>query len=135
MKARNTLAAAATVAIAASSVIAAPASAHGGSRGGGDGVVRLGACAGSTHWKLKASPDDGRIEVEGEVDSNRSGQLWRWRIVHDGSVSAHGRSSTAPPSGSFEVRRLLVNLAGRDTITLWAHNRRSGETCRGTVHI
>ena len=131
MRARNPLAAAAAAAIATATLVAAPAAAHGGN----DDVVRRGACTGSTHWKLKASPDDGRIEVEGEVDSNRNGQLWRWRIVHDGTVSAHGRRFTAPPSGSFEVRRLVVDLAGGDAVTFRAHNRRSGETCRGTVHI
>ena len=37
-------------------------------------VIKRGNCSGATDWKLKAKPDDGRLEVEGEVDSNKRGQ-------------------------------------------------------------
>jgi hypothetical protein len=94
-------------------------------------VIRSGACSGSAHWKLKASPEDGRIEVQGEVDSNVAGQTWRWRILHNGSVSARGTATTTAPSGSFEVRRLLVNAAGTDSIGWHARNVNTGQTCRG----
>ena len=36
-------------------------------------VVRTGACSGASDWKLKLSPDDGRIELEFEVDQNKVG--------------------------------------------------------------
>ena len=75
-------------------------------------VIKRGSCSGSADWKLKASPENGRIEVEGEVDSNVVGQTWRWRILHDGEVSFSGRATTVAPSGSFERRRLLVDTAG-----------------------
>ena len=94
-------------------------------------VIRRGNCSGKADWKLKASPEDGRIEVEGEVDSNVNGQTWRWRILHDGNVSARGTATTKAPSGSFEVRRLLVNAAGSDSIGWRARNVASGQTCRG----
>jgi hypothetical protein len=109
--------------------LAGPAQAKGGD------VVRSGSCSATTHWKLKAGADDGRLEVEGEIDSNRVGQTWHWRIVHNGSTSASGDKTTKAPSGSFEVRRLLVNGAGTDTITLRARNTRSGELCVGTVRF
>jgi hypothetical protein len=117
----------ATVAVLAAIAPAAQAS-------GSAAKIRSGACAGSTHWKLKASPDNGRIEVQGEVDSNRNGQVWRWRIVHNGSVSASGLRTTRAPSGSFEVRRLLVNARGTDALVFRAVNTRSGEVCRGTLN-
>ena len=98
-----------------------------------DDVIRRGSCSGATDWKLKASPEDGRIEVEGEVDSNRNGQSWRWRIHHNGSLSARGTATTQPPSGSFEVRRVLVDAAGTDTIALRARNPRTDEVCRGVL--
>jgi hypothetical protein len=98
-------------------------------------VVRRGNCSRTTDWKVKVGPDNGRLEVEGEIDSNRRGQTWRWRLLHNGSLSASGTRVTQGPSGSFEVRRLMVNLAGTDTITLKARNPRSGETCRGTVRF
>lgn len=100
---------------------------------GDDDVIRRGSCSGATDWKLKASPEDGRIEVEGEVDSNRNGQTWRWRIRHNGSLSARGTATTQPPSGSFEVRRVLVDAAGTDTIVFRARNPRTDEVCRGVL--
>ena len=98
-----------------------------------DDVIRRGSCTGATDWKLKASPEDGRIEVEGEVDSNRNGQTWRWRIRHNGSLSARGTATTQPPSGSFEVRRVLVDAAGTDKIVFRARNPRTDEVCRGVL--
>jgi hypothetical protein len=103
--------------------------------GGGGDVRRSGACTHASVWKLKAKPDNGRIEVEGEVDSNHGGQVWTWRIFHDGSVSAHGRSRTGPPSGSFSVERQLVNTSGADRIGWRAVNRGSGERCHGTLSL
>lgn len=100
---------------------------------GDDDVIRRGSCSGATDWKLKASPEDGRIEVEGEIDSNRNGQTWRWRIRHNGSLSARGTATTQPPSGSFEVRRVLVDAAGTDTIVFRARNPRTDEVCRGVL--
>jgi hypothetical protein len=69
------------------------------------------------------------------VDSNRVGQTWHWRLVHNGSTSASGVRKTTAPSGSFEVRRLMVNRAGTDTIRLRASNAHSGERCVGTVRF
>ena len=97
--------------------------------------VRTGGCSASADWKLKVGPEDGRLEVEGEVDSNRNGQTWRWRIVHNGSVSAHGLRVTRAPSGSFEVRRTVVNLRGTDYLVFRARNIRSGQICRGTLQF
>jgi hypothetical protein len=106
--------------------LVAPASAS-----GGDDVRTSGACSGSAHWKLKAKPDDGRIEVEAEVDSNASGQHWDWILKHNGSVSARGSKSTSGVSGSFEVRRRMANLAGTDHFVFRATHR--GQVCRGTI--
>lgn len=118
----------AVAAIGSLLVTAAPAA----SANGAD-QVRRGSCSGSTDWKLKAGPDDGRLEVEGEVDSNRNGQSWSWRIRHNGSVSASGTRTTRAPSGSFEVRRTVVDLRGPDALVFYARNARSGEVCRGTL--
>ena len=107
-----------TTALAASAALATVAlAAPAATAGDDDGrVEKRGSCSGTTDWKLKAKHDDGRIEVEYEVDSNRNGQTWRWRILHDGDLSARGTKQTRPPSGSFEVRRLLVDTRGDDVI-------------------
>lgn len=96
-------------------------------------VIRRGGCSGSSDWKLKASPQDGRIEVEGEVDSNKVGQDWKWKMLHNGDVSARGTATTAGASGSFDVRRLMVNAAGDDQIGWRARNPDTGEVCRGSL--
>jgi hypothetical protein len=102
----------------------------------GDGrVIKRGNCSASTDWKLKAKPDDGSLEVEFEVDSNRSGQRWTWSIRHDGSVVASGRRTTQPPSGSFSVERRVVDAPGRHRISATARNLRTGETCRASLQI
>ena len=110
-------------------VAATPASAKDGD------VIRRGSCSASSDWKLKASPEDGRIEVEGEVDSNVVGQTWRWRMLHNGTVSAKGTATTTGPSGSFDVRRLMVDAAGTDTIGWRATNPATGEVCRGSLRF
>jgi hypothetical protein len=111
---------------------AAPALA---SHGGGGGVRHGGSCSQGAHWKLKAKPDNGRIEVEGEVDSNHAGQVWRWRIKHNGSVSAKGRATTGGASGSFSVQRRMANLAGTDHFVFRAVRSATGEVCRGRVSL
>ncbi len=96
-------------------------------------VIRRGNCSGNSDWKLKASPENNRIEVEGEVDSNINGQTWKWRMRHNGQVSARGKSTTGGPSGSFDVRRLMVDLSGTDRIGWRAKNPATGEVCRGSL--
>lgn len=108
---------------------AAPASADGDDD---DRVIRTGACSGGADWKLKVKTDDGRLEVEGEVDSNVAGQQWRWTIRHNGSVSDRGTATTTARSGSFEVERKIVDLAGTDAVVFRAV--RDGQLCRGVVN-
>jgi hypothetical protein len=102
--------------------------------GGGD-VIRQGGCSGSATWKLKAKPDDGRLQVEGEVDANRNGQTWRWKILRNGNVVANGTSTTHAPSGSFSVERRIANPNGSDRIGWRATNPATGQTCQGSLTI
>jgi hypothetical protein len=101
---------------------------HGGDD---DRVIKTGSCSGSADWKLKVKTDDGRLEVEGEVDSNQSGQSWNWKIKDNGSVAAKGSATTGGRSGSFSVERKITNQAGTDTVVFRA--KRSGEVCTGTI--
>jgi len=92
-------------------------------------VIRRGSCSGATDWKLKLSPEDGKIEVEYEVDSNKVGQTWAVRIVKNGNVIFRGNRTTQGPSGSFEVRVVARNSAGDDVFR--ARATHAGETCAG----
>lgn len=96
-------------------------------------VIRRGDCSGATNWKLKLSPQDGRIEVEGEIDMNRNGVTWNWVMRNDGVRFAKGQATTKAPSGSFTRRRLSTNGAGSDKIVFRATNPKSGEVCRAVA--
>jgi hypothetical protein len=100
-----------------------------------DEVIKRGGCSGSSDWKLKAKPDDGRLEVEGEVDSNRNDQTWHWKILHNGTVAKQGTATTTAPSGSFEVERRIGNAPGSDRVGWRAANGATGEVCRGSLSI
>ena len=94
-------------------------------------VVRSGACSGPSNWKLKLKEDNGRVEVEYEVDQDRVGDVWRVRIRHDGDLVFNGRRATRAPSGSFTVRLLQRNRVGNDVFLGRAVNLRTGEICGG----
>ena len=93
-------------------------------------IIRRGNCTGSTDWKLKLSEEDGRIEVEFEVDQNRNGVGWNVRLFQNGSQIARATRVTRGPSGSFEFRRVAPNTAGTDAFRARA-TRASGEVCTG----
>jgi hypothetical protein len=98
-------------------------------------VIRRGDCSARSDWKLKLSPENGRIEVEFEVDQNRNGQRWNIRLKRNGTAFWRGNRTTQPPSGSFDVRRLTRNGAGVETIVARAKNARTGEVCRGVARF
>jgi hypothetical protein len=95
-------------------------------------VIRTGACSNGADWKLKAKNEDGRIEVEFEVDQNVNGRRWNVTITRDGTVVFRGARTTRPPSGSFSVNRRIANPAGQDRIVAVARTPR-GAVCRGAL--
>ena len=96
-------------------------------------VIKAGPCSRNSDWKLKLSPENGRIEVDFEVDQDVAGDTWRVVLRHNGNVFFRGTRTTLAPSGSFEVHRVVNNLAGPDTITGRARNLRTDEVCRGSA--
>ena len=118
-------------ALAALLVFAVPVLAKGGDDGR---VQRSGDCSGATNWKLKAKPDDGRLEVEFEVDQNRNGVTWTVQIRRNGRVAVSTRATTRAPSGSFSVERKIANGAGSDRVSARAVSP-SGEVCSAAATI
>lgn len=112
-------------------VVAGPALAKGG---GGD-VRASGHCSAASTWKLKAKPDDGRLEIEMEVDSNRVGQKWVVNLTDNRVRIFAGNRVTKAPSGSFGVEVRAANRAGVDRIVGTARNPATGERCTGVVRI
>ncbi|HEY2802916.1 MAG TPA: hypothetical protein VGJ67_03250 [Actinomycetota bacterium] len=101
---------------------------------GGD-VIRRGTCTGSSASKIKLSKEDGRIEVQFEVDENKAGDTWKVKLRHNGDVFFTGNRTTQAPSGSFEVRKLVNDAAGTDTVRARARNLSTDEVCTATASI
>jgi hypothetical protein len=120
------------VATAVTAALIIPAAALPAAAKDGD-VERSGACGRRSDWKLKLSPEDGRIEVEFEVDQNVNGHRWRVVMGHDGKRFFKGHRTTHAPSGSFELRRVANNHRGLDRFKAQARNLSTGEVCRGTA--
>lgn len=100
---------------------------------GTNDVVERGSCDGNSEWKLKLSPDDGRIETEFEVDQNVSGDQWKVKIRHDGERVFRDTATTGSASGSFTVRIVEDDHAGTDAFKAKARNLSTGEVCVGTA--
>jgi hypothetical protein len=116
------------IAVAALLVAAVPALAKGGND---RRVTRTGDCSGASNWKLKAKPDNGRLEVEFEVDQNRNGVKWNVVIKRNGSTAVSTSATTKAPSGSFSVESRISGTSGKITATA----TRSGESCKGSLTI
>src|SRR3954470_17297709 len=100
----------------------------------GTGVAKSGTCAGgNTHYTLKAKHDNGLIEVEWQVDSNRAGQVWSVRLRDNGNLFFSANRTTQAPSGSFTVHRNTANRAGSDVIR--ARTVHSAQTCVASVTV
>ncbi|HEX2753821.1 MAG TPA: hypothetical protein VHM48_00060 [Candidatus Limnocylindrales bacterium] len=102
---------------------------------GGSAVRAVGHCTGHSTSALKAKHDNGRIEVEFEVDQNRSNRLWYVRVTDDTHLVYRGSKRTVAPSGSFTVRLLIPNRAGTDTIAARAVNATTGEVCTARLNV
>ena len=94
-----------------------------------DGDIRVrGTCTKSSTSKLKLSEEDGRIEVEFEVDQNRNGVRWNVVLLQNGQRIARMARVTKAPSGSFEARVVAPNTSGKDAFKARATSP-SGEVC------
>jgi hypothetical protein len=91
-------------------------------------ILRRGACTGASASKIKLSEENGRVEVEFEVDQNRAGVRWNVTITQSGGRAWRFVRVTRAPSGSFEARVVAPNRVGTDTFVATA--TRAGETCR-----
>ena len=105
-------------------------------QGGSDAKeVRVyGHCTGYSQWGLKVKKDDGALEVEFEVDSNKVGQAWSVAMYNMGARFFYGTGRTVAPSGSFEISRRTTNLAGYDHLTAGATNPVTGEKCVASMY-
>jgi hypothetical protein len=108
-------------------VVALPAAAD--AKGGGARVTSSKSCVGGGVAKLKAANEDGRIEIEFEVDVNRNNQRWNVVIKRNGAKVYSAAKRTAAPSGSFKSHKLIGNVAGKDRISAVATGP-NGRSCK-----
>jgi hypothetical protein len=87
-----------------------------------------GVCTQQSTSKLKIKREDGRLEVEFEVDQNQTGVPWTVTLSRNDAVVKSFTATTVAPSGSFEIHRRLHGRLGTDTIKVVATSP-SGETC------
>jgi hypothetical protein len=98
-------------------------------RGGDHRALRIqGVCTQQSTSKLKIKREDGRLEVEFEVDQNQTGVPWTVTLSRNDAVVKTLTATTQAPSGSFEIRGRLRGRLGTDTIKVVAMSP-SGETC------
>ncbi|MCA0297206.1 MAG: hypothetical protein LCH96_18225 [Actinobacteria bacterium] len=103
------------------------------SHGGATKVKVAGTCTGSATSKLKAKADDGRLEVEFEVDARRRAQVWAVRLTDNGVTVWSGHRTTKGRSASFSVEKKIANRAGADVLTALATNTVTGQVCTATL--
>ena len=121
----------------APSAPAAPGGDSALSRGGGNRTaVRVaGTCTDAGRAKLTLKPDDGRVEVEFEVDENRNGSRWGVTLKRNGVRVLSRSAVTRAPSGSFSVETRIAPGSPRTTLTAVARRAATGEVCRATATL
>jgi hypothetical protein len=115
------------IAVAAVVVAAATAAVPAALAKNGDPQVR-GTCTVNSTAKIKLSAENGRIEVEFEVDQNRNRVPWKVKLQRNGKLVASTTAVTRAPSGSFTVRRVIASAPGVVRVTATAISP-SGERC------
>jgi hypothetical protein len=95
-------------------------------------IIKRGKCSNGVETELKASPENGQIEVEYELGDAVPGSRWRIRITKNGK-SILRATQRANAAGDIEVRQITTNLAGREMIRATA--KRTGAAGACTVSL
>ncbi len=128
----------AALALLVGATLATPAAARPGpeprgtNSGGSDRVAIAGTCDAGSSWTLSGRSRFLRVEVEGRVESEKRRKRSRWvvRLQHNQDTVA---VSSRKARKKVKVKARVRNLPGPDTFTLTAFNRRTGETCQGSL--
>jgi hypothetical protein len=92
---------------------------HGG--GGEGGEVRVAAtCGRGTTGSLRVRADDGALELRFRLRQTRGRGAWRIAVVHERRVAARAARKTSRGEDSFELRQVLPDLQGSDTVVVRA---------------
>ena len=80
----------------------------------GDGVRVAGTCSDTSTSKLKVKRDNGRLQVEFEVDQNRNGVPWTVELRKDGRVVFQGTRTDGCAERLVQPRAPHCRLQGTD---------------------
>jgi hypothetical protein len=98
-------------------------------------IVREATCgSGGVSSKLSASSENGRIEVEYELDDAKPGDVWRILIRKNGSVILRTQRRVNA-AGDAAVRVLTPNGNGNERITAQATRVGGGGTCGANLVV
>lgn len=111
--------------------VAALAAAATASAKGSPGIRVSGVCSQVSTSKLKLSREDSGVQVEFEVDQNRSGIPWKVTLRRNGAALMSTTATTHGPSGSFSLHRTISGAGG----TFSAVATRAGERCSAQARI
>lgn len=107
-----------------------------GARDGKDGRTEVrvtGVCTASATVKLRLRAEDGRLELQFEVEHARQG-AWRVALVRERRVVWKGAATVTRASKSFEVERTVADLPGADTVVARAWGP-AGAGCLATATL
>lgn len=91
-------------------------------------VIKRSNCPNPGKSKLKASPENGRIEVEYEIDNAVPGHRWRV-ILKKGNRRILRAVRTVNGAQEIKVRKVTSNGPGAERIRAKAINLNTGERC------
>lgn len=99
---------------------------------GTDAEKRGGCSAGNTRYDFEVDRDDGRYEINFEVDSNVRGQQWRVRLFESGN-RYYSRVLTTDREGEVEAERDRSFSPGPDAFRARAVNLGNGVVCKARI--
>lgn len=114
---------------------AGAAAARADDHGGGDSDVRVaGVCGPGATASLRVRSRDNGIEVRFALNQTRGRGVWRVTIVHEHRIALRASTRTTSRDDSYEVRRVLPDLPGSDTVVVHAWGP-SGLGCRAAATL
>lgn len=88
--------------------------------------------AGAKH-EFDVEKDDGRFEIDYDLDNAKPGSKWRVVIRHDGKV-IHKKRHRADDDGGFDIEKSRRNTSGKDVFKVTVKKvGKSGSTTRKIV--
>jgi hypothetical protein len=119
----STLMAAGLIAVPATAMGAAPASA----------AEREFRYAGA-EVEFEVDKDDGRFEVDVQIDDAKPGSRWRVTLWHEGK-RYHNRIHRADSDGEIEIEKVRRNTAGRDVFKIRVQKVGSTKAAMRTITL